>query len=179
MSSRLSPFDTASLCSWPSLSMMVTQSSSPGLGGSTWPCRVDGVEEKDRTVAEGVGRIGRGEGRRFGEVAKALFIVVGPVFVLPNRRRLGGEGLDVEEGRRRAKARVNVRGVAIAVRDYLGSMCRGRERERRRRRKRREEGWWGLASRLISSEKERWNSLFCLANGNSSGLKAANARMCV
>lgn len=95
--------------------MKVTQSSSPGLGGSTWPCRVDGVEEKGRNVAEGADRKGRGEARKFCGVVRAVGIVVGPVLVLPNRRRLGGEGVDVEDGRRRAKARVNVRGVAMAV----------------------------------------------------------------
>lgn len=116
MSSRLSPFDTATLCSWPSLSMKVTHSSSPGFGGSTWPCRVDGVEENDRTDSEGAGRINRGKAQELDEVARALDIVTGVVLVLPKRRRHDGEGFCDAEGRRRVKARANVRGFAMAVR---------------------------------------------------------------
>lgn len=119
MSSRLSPFDTATLYSWPSLSMKVTQSSSPGLGGSTWPCRVDGVEENDRTDSEGAGRIYRGEAREVGEEMRALDIVTGAVLVLPNRRRYCGEGVCAEEGRRRVKARANVRGAAMAAGEWM------------------------------------------------------------
>lgn len=115
MSSRLSPLDTASLCSWLSLSMKVTQSSSPGFGGSTWPCRVDGVEEKLRTDSEGAGRKIRGKARADGELARTLDIVMGALLVLPKRRRYCGEVVCVDEGRRRVKARANVLEVVMAA----------------------------------------------------------------
>lgn len=135
MSSRLSPFDTASLCSWPSLSINVTQSSSPGFGGSTWPCRVDGVDENGRTDSDGEGRMERGKVRRAGEAERVLGIVVRLVLVLPNRRRYGREGFCVEEGRRRVKDRTNVRGVAMTVRKKIwrgGGTARKRGGKKRR-----------------------------------------------
>lgn len=145
MSSRLSPFDTASLCSWLSLSMKVTQSSSPGFGGSTWPCRVDGVEEKLRTDSEGAGRKTRGKARAGGELARTLGNVLGALLVLPKRRRYCGEGVCVEEGLRRVKARANVLEVVMAVReeDEGGRRVRTRRRTRREMRRRKTEyNWW-------------------------------------
>lgn len=111
--------------------MKVTQSSSPGLGGSTWPCRVDGVEENDRADSEGAGRIYREEAWAVGEEMRALDIVEGAGLVLPNRRRDCGEGVCDEEGRRRVKARANVRGVAMAAGEWMwGGGGRGRRRGR-------------------------------------------------
>lgn len=75
---------------------------------------MDGVDENDRTDIEGAGRMTRGERRRVVEEARVLGDIMGPAFVLPNRRILGGEGDGVEDGLRRVKARANVRGVAMA-----------------------------------------------------------------
>lgn len=95
--------------------MKVTQSSSPGFGGSTWPCRLDGVEEKLRTDSEGAGRKIRGKARADGELARTLDIVMGALLVLTKRRRYCGEGVCVDEGRRRVKARANVVEVVMAA----------------------------------------------------------------
>lgn len=48
MSSKLSPSATTKVCSSPSLSTNVTLRSSPGLGGSRWPCSKALEEEKGR-----------------------------------------------------------------------------------------------------------------------------------
>lgn len=96
--------------------MKVTQSSSPGFGGSTWPCRVDGVEEKLRTESEAADRKIRGTAQADGEVVRPLDIAMGALLVLPKRRRYCGEGVCVEEGRRRVKARANVLEVVMAAR---------------------------------------------------------------
>lgn len=183
MSSRLSPFDTASLCSWLSLSMKVTHSSSPGFGGSTWPCRVDGVEENDRTNSGRAGRINRGKPWRFDEVVRALDIVTGVVLELPKRRRHGGEGICDEEGRRRVKARANVRGAAMAVR---GEECgdgqgegegeeRGEEEEEAIREK--TEGWWGFLRLDIGIGELQLEIVLPRQQQRKPGLEAANARV--
>lgn len=142
MSSRLSPFDTASLCSWPSLSMKVTHSSSPGFGGSTWPCLVDGVEENDRTGIEGAaGRMARVETREVEEEASALGDIIGLVFTVPKRRTPCVVVVGVVEGLRRKKARANDRGVAMAWVKSRSSRWRKEERSwRSRERYNREEG---------------------------------------
>jgi hypothetical protein len=102
---------------------------------------VERVEENDRTDIEGAVRMARGERRRVVEEARALGDIVGPAFVLPNRRRLCGEGVGVEDGLMRVKARAKVRGAAMAVgrgrSDIGGGRRKRRTRKRRRRRRRR------------------------------------------
>lgn len=162
--------------------MKVTHSSSPGFGGSTWPCRVDGVEENVRTDSGRAGRINRGEARGFDEVVRALDIVTGVVLELPKRRRHGGEGICDEEGRRRVKARANVRGVAMAVR---GKECgdgqgEGEEREEEEEAIReKEEGWWGFCVLiLVSGDGElQLEIVLPRQQQRKPGLEAANARV--
>jgi hypothetical protein len=115
MSSRFSPLDTANLCSWPSLSMKVTQSSSPGFGGSTCPCRVGGVEENNLTGNEGECRLGRAESRRVVEAVRVLGDIIGRAVDLPSRRILRVEVVGVEDGLRSVRARAKVRVAAMAV----------------------------------------------------------------
>lgn len=181
MSSRLSPFETASLCSWPSLSMKVTQSSSPGFGGSTWPCRVDGVEEKDRTGIEGAGRMNRANVPVDGEFASALDIVAGRVALLVNRRGYGEEGVCDEEARMRDKARANVRGVAMAV--WEKGRNAGGERgtaRRKRLRVKRLVGFWSLDIGRYWYRDGKLQLVIVLPRQQEQpGLQAANARKCV
>lgn len=108
-SSRLSPLLAAILCSSPSLSINVTQISSPALGGSMWPCLAAGVEEKARAAAAGLDRHIRRAFRCFWGRADARGNVIEEE-VLLNWRVVE---VDAHDGLRRIKVRVNTRGVDI------------------------------------------------------------------
>lgn len=132
--------------------MNVTQSSSPGFGGSTWPCLVDGVEENDRTDIEGAaGRMARGMARGVDEEKGTLGDIVGLVFMLPKRRTPCVVVVGVVDGFMREKARANVRGFVMAW-ERIGSSSEERREKKPEEmekqvkiRQRRRDGWWGFS----------------------------------
>lgn len=133
--------------------MKVTHSSSPGFGGSTWPCRVDGVEENDRTDIEGAaGRMARVETREVDEEKGTEGDIIGLVFMLPNRRTpCVVVVVGVVDGLMREKARANVRGFVMAWERRGSSSEERREKKleetekQAKIRQRRRDGWWGFS----------------------------------
>lgn len=138
MSSRLSPFDTAILCSWPSLSMKVTHSSSPGLGGSTWPCRRAGLEEKCRAAITptrtGLDRGIRGEARRSRHGTAARGNILGALLLydrVQSAKEGGGPAVATQV---RARERANILGVVMLEAWGIRRDKGGEGRQSRRRR---------------------------------------------
>lgn len=126
MSSRLSPAETAILCSWPSFSMKVTHSSSPSLGGSTWPCRLAGLEENGRVArARARARAGRcmrkdAWGVCGGAVGRCCIIIEALLLLLYDREAATGRDDRDKTARERASERVNMLGVTAMLRNSRG-----------------------------------------------------------
>lgn len=132
MSSRLSPSETSKVCESPSLSMKVTLRSSPGLGGSRWPCSREFEEEK-----------GRVEGRERVDV----------------RRRLDGEdsgvidrkGDEVEAEGRTARC-INLAADLEAAIDIVTGVRWWMNRQRKK-------SWWfGRGIGMTVREREKWSA---------------------